>query len=68
DQAARHVEAALAGDPPLTGHEARWAQAELLASTGDRVACRAAALSALDRVRDDGYLSLVPKLRDLAER
>ena len=66
DQAARHVEAALAGGPPLTGHEAGWARAELLASTGDRVACRAAALSALDRAQDDGYLSLVPRLRDLA--
>ncbi|MDA8323907.1 MAG: AAA family ATPase [Actinomycetota bacterium] len=67
DRAVRHVEAALAGGPPLTGHEARWARAELLASMGDRVACRAAALSALDRARDDGYLSLIPRLRKLAE-
>ena len=66
DQAARHVEAALAGGPPLTGHEARWARTELLASTGDRAGCRAAALSALERAKDDGYLSLVPRLRELA--
>jgi DNA-binding SARP family transcriptional activator/tetratricopeptide (TPR) repeat protein len=67
-EAAPHVQAALAGGTPLTRHEARWAHAELLASQGDDQACGAAAAAALDRARDDGYLILVPRLRELASR
>ena len=66
-EAAPHVQAALAGGTPLTRHEARWAHAELLASQGDDEACRAAAATALDQARDDGYLVLVPRLRELAD-
>jgi DNA-binding SARP family transcriptional activator/tetratricopeptide (TPR) repeat protein len=65
-EAAPHVQAALEGGTPLTRHEARWAQAELLAAQGDAAACRAAAAPALDRARDGGYLILVPRLRELA--
>jgi tetratricopeptide (TPR) repeat protein len=68
EEAAPHVHAALAGGAPLTRHEARWAHAELLASQGDHEACRATAATALDRARDDGYLILVPRLRELAGR
>ena len=53
---------------PLTRHEARWAHAELLASQGDGQACRVAAAAALDQARRDGYLVLVPRLRELAAR
>ncbi|HEU5416421.1 MAG TPA: BTAD domain-containing putative transcriptional regulator [Streptosporangiaceae bacterium] len=67
-EAAPHVQAALAGGTPLTRHEARWAQAELLASQGDSLACAATAAAALDRARHDGYLVLVPRLRELADR
>ena len=67
-EAAPHVQAALAGGTPLTLHEARWADAELLASQGNDEACRATAAAALDQARDDGYLILVPRLRDLASR
>ena len=68
DEAAPHVQAALAGGTPLTRHEARWAHAELLASQGDDAACRAAAATALDQAQDSGYLVLVPRLRELAGR
>jgi DNA-binding SARP family transcriptional activator len=68
DEAAPHVQAALAGGTPLTRHEARWAQAELLASQGDDQACRATAAAELDQALDDGYLTLVPRLRELAGR
>jgi DNA-binding SARP family transcriptional activator len=67
-EAALHVQAALAGGTPLTRHEARWAHAELLASQGDSQACAATAAAALDRARRDGYLVLVPRLRELAGR
>jgi DNA-binding SARP family transcriptional activator len=65
--AAPHVQAAIEGGTSLTRHEARWAHAELLASQGDE-ACRAAAAAALGQARDDGYLILVPRLRELADR
>ena len=65
-EAAPHVRAALAGGTPLTRHEARWAQAELLASQGDDAACRATTVTALDQAQDSGYLILVPRLRELA--
>ena len=68
DEAAPHVQAALAGGTPLTRHEARWAHAELLASQGDDRACRATAAAALGQARSDGYLVLVPRLRELASR
>jgi DNA-binding SARP family transcriptional activator/tetratricopeptide (TPR) repeat protein len=64
-EAATYVRAGLDGGTPLTRHEARWARAELLASQGDE-ACRATAAAALDRARDEGYLILVPRLRELA--
>ncbi|HEX7162543.1 MAG TPA: tetratricopeptide repeat protein, partial [Trebonia sp.] len=67
-EAAPHVQAALTGGTPLTRHEARWAQAELLASQNDNQACAAAAAAALDRARNDGYLILVPRLCELADR
>ncbi len=67
-EAAAHVKAALAGGTPLTRHEARWARAEVLASQGEEEACRAAATAALDQARADGYLILVPRLRELADR
>ena len=66
EEAVPHVQAALTGGTPLTGHEARWAHAELLASQGNTAACRAAAATALDQARDGGYLVLVPRLRELA--
>ena len=65
-EAAPHVRAALEGGTPLTRHEARWAQAELLASQGDDAACRATTVTALDQAQDSGYLILVPRLRELA--
>jgi tetratricopeptide (TPR) repeat protein len=65
-EAAPYVQAAPVGETPLTRHEARWAHAELLASQGDDQACRATAAAALDQARDDGYLILVPRLRELA--
>ena len=68
DQAAPHVQAALAGGTPLTRHEARWAHAEFLASRGGHAACRATATTALDQAQDDGYLILVPRLRELTDR
>jgi DNA-binding SARP family transcriptional activator/tetratricopeptide (TPR) repeat protein len=68
DEAAPHVQAALAGGTPLTRHEARWAHAELLASQGSEQACRTAAAAALDQVQAAGYLILVPRLRELAGR
>ena len=67
-EAAPHVQAALAGGTPLTRHEARWAHAELLAAQGGDEACHATAAAALDQARDDGYLILVPRLRELADR
>ena len=67
-EAAPHVQAALETGTPLTHHEARWAHAELLASQGDGQACRVAAAAALDQARRDGYLILVPRLRELAAR
>lgn len=67
-EAAAHVQVALAGGPPLTRHEARWAQAELLASQGDDQACRAAAAAAAAEADRDGYLILLPRLRELAGR
>nr|MDQ2813191.1 hypothetical protein [Actinomycetota bacterium] len=66
DEAAPHVRAALEGGTPLTRHEARWAQAELLASQGDDETCRPTAAAVLDRAQDGGYLILVPRLRELA--
>ena len=66
-EAAPHVRAGLEGGTPLTQHEARWAHAELLASRGDR-ASNAAAATALDQACRDGYLILVPRLRELAGR
>jgi tetratricopeptide (TPR) repeat protein len=68
DEAAPHVQAALAGAIPLTRHEARWARAELLASQGNDGAGRAAAATALGQAQDAGYLILVPRLRELAGR
>jgi DNA-binding SARP family transcriptional activator/tetratricopeptide (TPR) repeat protein len=65
-EAAPHVQTALEAGTRLTRHEARWAQAELLASQGDGAACRAVAAAALDQARDGGYLILVPRLRELA--
>ncbi|HET9080513.1 MAG TPA: BTAD domain-containing putative transcriptional regulator [Trebonia sp.] len=65
-EAAPHVRAALADGPPVARHEARWAQAEFLASQGDEQACRAAAAAALNQARSDGYLVLLPRLRELA--
>ncbi|MBO0776665.1 MAG: tetratricopeptide repeat protein, partial [Actinobacteria bacterium] len=65
-EAAPHVRAAIADGTPLTRHEARWARAELLSGQGDDEACREAAAAALGRARDDGYLILVPRLRELA--
>ena len=67
-EAAPHVQVALAAGTPLTRHEARWAHAELLAAQGDDEACRATAAAALDQARDDGYLILVARLRELAGR
>jgi tetratricopeptide (TPR) repeat protein len=67
-EAEPHVRAALAGGTPLTRHEARWAQAELLASRGDDEACRATATAALERAKEGGYLILVPRLGELAGR
>jgi len=66
DEAAPHVRASLEAGTPLTRHEARWAHAELLASQGDEQAGRLAAETALDQAQDDGYLILVPRLRELA--
>ncbi len=60
--------AALAGGTPLTRHEAQWAHAEFLASRGGHAACRATATTALDQAQDDGYLILVPRLRELTDR
>ena len=51
---------------PLTGYEACWAHAELLAARGEDEACRAAAADALRAVQEGGYLILVPRLRELA--
>ncbi len=65
-EAAPHVRAALAAGPPLTGYEARWAHAELLAARGEDQACRAAATQALHKAEDGGYLILLPRLRELA--
>ncbi|HEU5419357.1 MAG TPA: AAA family ATPase [Streptosporangiaceae bacterium] len=65
-EAAPHVQAALAGQTPLTRHEARWAHAELLASRGDEQACRETARAALDQAQGGGYLILMPRLRELA--
>ena len=67
-EAAPHVQAALDEGTPLTHHEARWAQAELLASQGDGEACRRAAAAALDQAQEDGYLILAPRLHELAGR
>ena len=67
-EAAPHVQAALDEGTPLTHHEARWAQAELLASQGDGEACRRAAAAALDQAQEDGYLILAPRLRELVGR
>jgi DNA-binding SARP family transcriptional activator/tetratricopeptide (TPR) repeat protein len=66
-EAAPHVRAALEGGTPLTQHEARWAHAELLASQGG-AACSETAAAALGQARRDGYLILVPRLRELAGR
>ncbi|MGH3283895.1 MAG: hypothetical protein ACRDPD_04295 [Streptosporangiaceae bacterium] len=68
DEAAPHVQDALNGGTPLTRYETRWAHAELPASQGDGEACRAAATAALDQAQNDGYLILVPRLRELAGR
>jgi tetratricopeptide (TPR) repeat protein len=68
DEAEPHVKAALEGGTPLTRHEARWAHAELLASRGDDQACRATATAALEQAQGDGYLILMPRLRELASR
>ena len=65
-EAEPHVRAALEGGVPLTRHEARWANAELLAAQGDDGGCRTTASAALDQARGDGYLILVPRLRELA--
>ena len=67
-EAAPHVQAALEGGTPLTRHEARWAYAELLASQGDDETCRVTAVAALDQAQASGYLVLVPRLRELADR
>jgi hypothetical protein len=56
------------GVTPLTRYESRWAHAELFASQGDDEACRAVAVAALDREQDGGYLILVPRLSELADR
>ena len=66
--AAPHIRAALSSGTPLTGYEARWAHAELLAARGENEACRAAAAEALQAAQDGGYLILVPRLRELARR
>ena len=66
--AAPHIQAALAGDIPLTRHEARWAQAELLAGEGDHEASRAAAAAALTHARHAGDLIRAPRLGELARR
>jgi DNA-binding SARP family transcriptional activator len=66
-EAAPHIRVALAGRMPLTRHEARWAHAELLASRGDRQGSSGAAAAALDRAQADGYLIVVPRLRELAD-
>jgi DNA-binding SARP family transcriptional activator/tetratricopeptide (TPR) repeat protein len=65
--AAPYVRTATEGGTPLTRHEARWANAELLATQADDDA-RQAAGAALDQAREDGYLILVPRLRELAGR
>jgi tetratricopeptide (TPR) repeat protein len=65
--AAPYVRTAAEGGTPLTRHEARWANAELLATQADDDA-RQAAGAALDQAREDGYLILVPRLRELAGR
>lgn len=65
-EAAPYVRAAMTEGTPLTRHEARWARAELLASRGDDEACREAAAAALHQARDDDYLILEPRLRELA--
>ncbi|MGH3197036.1 MAG: hypothetical protein ACRDNT_14105, partial [Streptosporangiaceae bacterium] len=64
--AAPHIDAALRPGTPLTGHEARWARAELLTARGDRDACQATTADVLRAVQDAGYLILVPRLRELA--
>jgi DNA-binding SARP family transcriptional activator len=61
-----HIRAALSSGTPLTGYEARWAHAELLAALGDQQACCGAATEALQVAQDGGYLILVPRLRELA--
>ena len=61
-----HVNAAMRLGTPLTGYEACWAHAELLAARGEDEACRAAAADALRAVQEGGYLILVPRLRELA--
>ena len=68
DEAAPHVQAALGGGTTLTRHEARWAQAELLASQGNDETCRLSAAAALNQAQVSGYLALVPRLRELAAR
>ena len=65
-EAAPHVRVALAGGSPLTRHEARWAHAELLATQGDDQARRETSEASLGQARSDGYLILVPRLRELA--
>jgi len=63
--AAEYVRAALAGGTPLTSYEARWAHAELLAVRGDASAHSVAA-DALQAAEHNGYLVVVPRLRELA--
>ena len=67
DEATPHIRAALAGRTPLTRHEARWAHAELLASQGDQQGSSAAAAAELEQAEADGYLIVVPRLRELAD-
>lgn len=56
---------ALTGGVPLTRHEARWAQAELLCARGDSTGPELAAV-ALRSAREARYLALVPRLAELS--
>jgi tetratricopeptide (TPR) repeat protein len=58
------ISTALTCGVPLTRHEARWAQAELLCVRGDSTGPETAAV-ALRSAREAGYLALVPRLAEL---
>ncbi len=60
------IESVLDHSSPLTRHEARWAQAELLHARGDDTAPEVAD-TAMKAARASRYLALVPRLAELAQ-